>query len=97
MDTNEQTIRVTLPLSHDIYHLVSQTAASEQRSLEELLSRLVIEGLDARAGTREILERVSAQYRTRANGEGKSHQSSDEVLRELHELREQIARELYPG
>ena len=77
---NEQTVTVTLPLSHDVYDLVSQAAASEQRSLEDLLSRLVIEGLDARATTREVLERVSAQYRARTSSEGKSQQSSERVL-----------------
>ena len=97
MSANKQTVTVTLPLSHDVYDLVSQAAASEQRSFEDLLSRLVIEGLDARASTREILERVSGQYRARVNGEDKSQESSDEVLQELRELREQIARELYPG
>ena len=94
---NKQTIAVTLPLLHDVYNLVSQAAASEGRSFEDLLGRLVIEGLDARASTREIMERVSVEYQARVSGEGKSQQSADEVLQELRELREQIARELYPG
>ena len=94
---NKQTIAVTLPLLHDVYNLVSQAAASEGRSFEDLLGRLVIEGLDAHASTREIMERVSVEYQARVSGEGKSQQSADEVLQELRELREQIARELYPG
>jgi hypothetical protein len=95
MGTHEQIVTVTLPLPQDRYDRVRQAAASEQRSLEDVLSRLVSEGLDAHITTREVLERVSAQYRDRLSRERKSHQSSDEVLEELRALREQIAGELY--
>jgi hypothetical protein len=47
--------------------------------------------------TRELLEQVSEDYRARLAHEGKLEQSSDDVLQELRDLREQIARDLYPG
>jgi hypothetical protein len=46
---------------------------------------------------RELLEQVSEDYRARLAREGKLEQSSDDVLQELRDLREQIARDLYPG
>lgn len=96
MSGPEQTVQVTLKLPRDIYERVSLTAAGEQRHLEELLGSLIAEGLDAHATVRELFERVSEQYRSRLAADGKLAQSSDDVLRELRALREQIARELYP-
>jgi len=45
---------------------------------------------------RELFERVSREYRARLAREGKLDQSPDEVLQELRDVREQIAREFYP-
>ena len=97
MDANVQTFTVTLQLPKDVYERVSQTASHEQRAFEDMLSTLVGEGLNVHASFRELFEGVSAQYRARLIREGKSGQSSDQVLQELRELREQIANELYPG
>jgi hypothetical protein len=96
MSKTDQTMQVTLRLPKDIYERAAQAAANEQRQLEDLLSALVAEGLDAHATVRELFEHVSEQYRARLAREGKLDQSSDDVLQELHTLREQIARELYP-
>ena len=96
MSRTEQTVEVTLKLPKHIYERVSIAASGEQRQLEELLSTLIAEGLDAHASVRDLFERVSEQYRSRLAADGKLAQSSDDVLRELRALREQIARELYP-
>jgi hypothetical protein len=95
MSRAEQTVQVTLSLPKDIYERVAGTAVEERRRLEDLLSALVAEGLDAHATVRELFERVSEQYRARLTGEGKLDQSADGVLQELRTLRKQIVRELY--
>ncbi|MBI4641507.1 MAG: hypothetical protein HY731_12480 [Candidatus Tectomicrobia bacterium] len=96
MSITDQPVQVTLRLPKDIYERVAQAAVHEQRQIEDLLSTLIAEGLDAHATMRELFEHVSEQYRARLAREGKLHQSSDGVLQELRTLREQIARELYP-
>jgi hypothetical protein len=95
MSSAERTVQVTLSLPKDIYERVARTAVEERRRLEDLLSALVAEGLDAHATVRELFERVSEQYRARLTGEGKLDQSADGVLQELRTLRKQIVRELY--
>ena len=97
MNVNGQTITVTLQVPQDVYDRASQTARHEQRSLEDLLSRLLAEGLNVHGTVREVFEQVSAQYRARLRDDGKLSQSADEIMQELHELREKIADELYPG
>lgn len=95
MSAMDQAVQVTLRLPKEIYDRAAQAAANEQRQLEEILSTLVAEGLDAHATARELFERVSEQYRARLSREGKLNQPSDKVLEELRNLRGQIARELY--
>jgi hypothetical protein len=90
----EQTVAVMLPKG--LYDRLAQAAAHEHRRIEELLGSLVTEGLDAHVTMRDLLEHVSALYRARLATEGKLQQSSEEVLQELRDLREQIASELYP-
>ena len=91
-----QTVQVTLRLPKDMYERVAQAARMEQRQIEDLLGTLIAEGLEAHATIRELLEHVSEDYRTRLAREGNLQQSSDDVLQGLRDLREQIARELYP-
>jgi hypothetical protein len=97
MSSINHTIQVTLRLPKDVYERVTQAAITEQRQVEDLLGSLIAEGLEAHTTIRELLEHVSADYRTRLAHEGTLHQSSDDVLQGLRDLREQIARELYPG
>jgi len=97
MNSTEQVVHVTLKLPKELYDRVAYAAAGEHQPLEDLLSVLVAEGLDAHASVRELLERVSAQYRDRLTREGKLEQPADEVLQELRAMREQIASELYPS
>ena len=97
MNVNGQTITVTLQVPRDVYDRASQTASRERRPLEDLLSRLLAEGLNVHGTVREVFEQVSAQYRARLRDEGKLSQSADGIMQELHELREKIAEELYPG
>jgi len=96
MSGTDQIVQVTLRLPKDLYERAAQAATEEKRQLEDLLSALVAEGLDAHTTVRELFERVSEQYRARLAREGKLNQSADDVLQELRTLREQIARELYP-
>jgi hypothetical protein len=91
-----QTVQVTLRLPKDMYERVTQAARIEQQQVEDLLRTLIAEGLEAHTTVGELLEHVSEDYRARLAHEGKLQQSSDDVLQELRDLREQIARELYP-
>ena len=91
-----QTVQVTLQLPKDVYERVTQAALIEQQQVEDLLRTLIAEGLEAHMTLRELLEHVSEYYRARLAREGKLRQSSDDVLQELRDLREQITRELYP-
>lgn len=95
MSSIDQTVPVTLRLPKDIYERVRQAALMEQRQVEELLGTWITEGLEAHITIRELLEHVSEDYRARLECEGKLQQSSDDVLQELRDLREQIARALY--
>lgn len=97
MSSIGQTVQVTLRLPKDMYERVTQAAFMEQRQVEDLLHTLIAEGLEAHTTIRELLEHVSEDYRARLTREGKLDQSSDDVLQELRDLREQITRELYPG
>ena len=97
MSSMGQTVQVTLRLPKDMYERVTQAALIEQRHVEDLLRTLIAEGLEAHMTIRELLEHVSEDYRARLAREGKLEQSSDDVLQELRDLREQIARDLYPG
>jgi hypothetical protein len=96
MNSIGQTVQVTLRLPKDMYERVTQAALREQQQVEDLLRTLIAEGLEAHTMVRELLEHVSEDYRARLAREGKLHQSSDDVRQELGDLREQIARELYP-
>ena len=96
MSSMSQTVQVTLRLPKDMYERVTQAALIEQQQVEDLLRTLIAEGLEAHTTLQELLEHVSEDYRARLAREGKLHQSSDDVLQELRDLREQIARELYP-
>ena len=96
MSSMGQTVQVTLRLPKDTYERVAQAALMEQRQVDDLLNTLIAEGLEAHATIRELLEHVSEDYRARLAREGKLYQSSDSVLQELRDLREQIAREFYP-
>jgi len=96
MSSMGQTVQVTLQLPKDMYGRVTQAARMEQRQVADLLRTLIAEGLVAHATIRELLEHVSEDYRARLAREGKLHQSPDDVLQALRDLRAQIARELYP-
>ncbi len=96
MSSTGQTVQVTLRLPKDMYERVTQAALMEQRQVEDLLSILIAEGLEAHTTIRELLEHVSEDYCARLAREGKLQQSSDDVLQGLRDLREQIARALYP-
>ena len=95
MSTNEPRVHVTLSLPREIYDRGARTAVDERRPLDDLLSGLVAEGLDAHAATAELLGRLSSSYRARLAQEGTLGRSADAVLQELREIREQVAHEHY--
>lgn len=97
MNRSNQTVQVTVRLSKDRYERVRLTAHEEHRPVEDVLDGLIVEGLESRTGTREILERLSQDYRARLGREGRLSQSADAVRRELGALRERIASDLYSG
>jgi len=96
MSTTTETVQVTLTLPKEIYERAAETAQAEQRQITELLGDLVAEGLINPGSPREAFERASASYRARLARAGKLNQSPEEVLQELRELREKVAREHYP-
>ncbi len=96
MNTPAPTMQVTLRLPEEVYRRIEHAARHEHRQLDEFLSTLVADGLEAHATTRELFEKASVQYRARLDTDSKRSQSSDEVLQELRNLREEVAGELYP-
>jgi hypothetical protein len=88
-------VQVTLSLSKGTYERLEQAAFAIQKRPEDLLNSLVTEGLDTQSRISEILERISTEYRNRLSKEGKLDQSSEGIIQELRDVREQIAYELY--
>lgn len=97
MSRSDQTVQVTVRLSKDSYEQVKQAAHAEKCPVEDLLGRVIAQGLQAHMTLRDILDHVSQDYRARLAREGKLSQSAETVRQELRALREQIARDLYPG
>jgi ferritin len=97
VSTPNETVQATVTLPKDVYSRIAHAARDEDKSIDEFMSALVAEGINAHASLRELFEKVSALYRARLEREGKLHQSPDEVMQELGSLREQIASELYPN
>jgi hypothetical protein len=96
MSATDKPVHVTVTLPKGIFERAKQAANEEQRPVAELLSALIAESLEAQASVRTLMERVAASYQARLAVEGKLSQPSDAVLDELRDLREQLARELYP-
>ena len=97
MNRSDQTVQVTARLSKDRYEQVKQAAHAEKCPVEDLLGRLIAQGLEAHMTLRDIWDRVSQDYRARLARSGKLSQSAETVRQELRTLREQIARDIYPG
>jgi len=97
MSRSDQTVQVTVRLSKDSYEQVKQAAHAEKCPVEDLLGRLIAQGLEAHVTLRDIWDHVSQDYRARLARSGKLSQSAETVRQELRTLREQIARDLYPG
>ena len=88
-------VQVTLSLLKRTYERLEQAAFAIKKRPEDLLNSLVTEGLDTQSKISEILERISTEYRNRLSQEGKLDQSSEGIIQELRDVREQIAYELY--
>jgi hypothetical protein len=85
-----------MSLPQTTYEQIQQIAIANHQQPEELITTLINDGLDAQATTRQILERISQEYRDRLSQEGTIDQSPETTLQELNELRENIVNELYP-
>ncbi len=91
----DESVEVTLKLPKEIYDRLIEFADREQQELEKIAIASIARGLETNINPREILERVSSEYRQRLERLGKLHQSSDEVLEELQQQREQIVEQIY--
>ncbi len=65
MSDTDQSVQVTVLIPKDVYRQVTETAAGEQRQIEDFLGLLIAEGLASHVTVRQIMETVSAQYRDR--------------------------------
>ena len=93
--TATNSIQVVMSLPQTTYEQIQQIAIANHQQPEELITTLINDGLDAQATTRQILERISQEYRDRLSQEGTIDQSPETTLQELSELRENIINELY--
>jgi len=96
MTATQSVVNVVMSLSQTTYDQIQKMAIANHQKTEELLTNLITEGLDAQSTTRQILERISKEYRDRLSKEGTLDQSSEKTIQSLHELRENIVNELYP-
>ncbi len=94
--TATHSVQVVMSLPQTTYEQIQQIAIANHQQPEELITTLINDGLDAQATTRQILERISQEYRDRLSQEGTIDQSPETTLQELNELRENIVNELYP-
>ncbi len=92
--TDSVTIEVKLPRQE--YERVEAQARREHSSAVEMISRLIDDGLLSRMTAREIMERVSVEYRARIAASGVPELTSAELLEKLRRDREAIVDELYP-
>jgi hypothetical protein len=95
MSSVDSTVTITLQIPEAVYQHATETAAHEQQGVEELLNRLILEGLNSYTTVRSILEVVSRHYRERLQQENRLNQSDDEILQDLRNIRAQVADELY--
>lgn len=93
--TAANSVQVVMSLPQTTYEQIQQIAIANHQQPEELITTLITDGLDAQATTRQILERISQEYRDRLSQEGTLDQSPETTLQELNELRENIVNELY--
>ncbi len=94
MDTGTVTVHIELP--REDYERIEEQAHRERRSISEVIPSLIVDGLESRMTAREIMERVSAEYRARLAESGVRELTSEELLEKLQRDREEIANELYP-
>ena len=96
MIATQSVVNVVMSLSQTTYDQIQKMAIANHQKTEELLTNLIMEGLDAQSTTRQILERISKEYRDCLSKEGTLDQSSEKTIQSLRELRENIVNELYP-
>src|SRR5947209_11965028 len=88
--------RLTITLPQSLLEQVRNLAAKSNLTVERETEILVERGLQSQRTVREKFEQLSDAYRARLAREGKLDQSDEEVMDELHRMREQVANELYP-
>ena len=92
----EDNASLTITLPQSLLEQVRNLAAKSNLTVERETEILVERGLQSQRTVREKFEQLSDVYRARLAREGKLDQSDEEVMDELHRMREQVANELYP-
>jgi hypothetical protein len=92
----EAELTMQLTLTRKTFERLSEIAVIEKKRPEDLIGLLVEEGLDSHYTGSKILQQISENYCNRLSKAGKLNQSTESVMQDLHDSREQIANELYP-
>lgn len=95
--TNDETITVTVNLPKATFDRAEKLAIQRHKKLPQVLTDLVIEGVERRAILMKLWDEAKISYATRRAQEGKAQQSDEDVLTDLRDLRERIAGEKYPA
>ena len=96
MPALDENVSVTVPLPRGVLDQVAELAERSHSTVEAQLGTLVEEGLKQRLTIRERLDMLSESYRARLAREGKLDMTAEEVMEELRQVREQVARDYYP-
>lgn len=96
MGNRSETVTVQVELGRDEYERVMAQARKERRPVGQVIPALIEDGLQSRMSAREIMERVSAEYRAQLAASGERELSAEELLEKLRRDREEIVNELYP-
>ena len=90
MAATTKMIDVNVRLPRETYDEVQRVADREQREVEDELAALIRAGLDAHRSYQELMARLSQNYRSKLEIEGKLGKSTEDVLKDLRRLRKRL-------
>ncbi|SRR5258708_24009455 len=93
--TDGVTIQVELPRKE--YKRVEAQTRKEHLSESQVIPGLISSELRRREKARRLMAEASESYRARLAKEGKLDQTPEEIFAELRAIREEVAKELFPG
>jgi hypothetical protein len=96
MPTIEESESITLTLPRSLIIKLDELANSMRTTRDLEVQALIEDRIRREKEGREAFERLSEMYRGRMEREGKANQTSEEIMEELRQLREEVANELYP-